>query len=298
MTRYIELKGGLGNQLFQYFAGQYIAKECRDEIVYLLPDVRIHRTHRASSVLDLELPTCTPTTFKETETKYPFNERLLEWVGRNSEIARRILNRCTTTFQSGTVGYDASLQSNLTSRRFKGYFQTFRYVSELKFDVGESILLKFPSLQFQKYLSDIQTTKPIVVHVRGGDYNLLSNSMGLLSSDYYREAISLARLELVDAPIWIFSDDFQSVEGLMSELGIKIDKIILPDSGLTAAETLILMAKGQTKIIANSTFSWWAAFIGNQTELVIVPNPWNRTNKVPDYLIPPHWKTIDSAWQN
>jgi hypothetical protein len=298
MTKYVELKGGLGNQLFQYFAGQYIAKECKDDLVYFLPDIRIHRVHSESSVLDLELPTYSPTYFKEAETKSPFNERLLEWVGRNSELARRILNRCTRTFISGMVGYDVSLQDHFSSRRFKGYFQTFRYVNELKFNMGESIFLKFPSLQFQKYLNDIQETKPTVMHVRGGDYNLLSNSMGLLGSDYYKEAISLARVGLVDPPIWVFSDDFESVKRLMNELDVKIDRLILPDSGLTAAETLILMAKGQSKIIANSTFSWWAAFIGDQTEIVIAPNPWSRANKIPDYLIPPHWKTVDSAWLN
>jgi hypothetical protein len=298
MTKYIELKGGLGNQLFQYFAGQYIARECKEDLVYFLPDDRIHKIHNESTILDLELPTCTQTYFKEAEAKYLLNQRIIEWVSRKSEMSRRVLNRCTTTFISGVVGYDHSLQSHLSSRRFKGYFQTFRYVTDVELKIGKSIFLKSPSSQFQIYLNDIREKSPIVMHIRGGDYNSLSKSMGLLGTDYYKKAFLLATAELIDAPIWVFSDDIKSAMRIINELDVKIDRLILPDSGLSAAETLILMAKGQTKIIANSTFSWWAAFIGDQLQTVIAPNPWNRANEIPEYLIPPPWKTVDSAWQD
>jgi hypothetical protein len=298
MTKYIELKGGLGNQLFQYFAGQYIARECKDDLVYFLPDDRIHRIHSESTILDLELPSITQTYFKGAETKYPFNERIIEWISRKSDLSRQMLNRCTTTFIAGVVGYDLSLHDHLSSRRFKGYFQTFRYVNDIEFNISQSIHLKSPSLQFQIYSNEIREKSPIVMHVRGGDYNSLSKSMGLLGADYYKKALLMATAELVDAPIWVFSDDSNSMMRIVKDLDVKIDKLILPDSGLSAAETLILMAKGQTKIIANSTFSWWAAFIGDQMQTVIAPNPWSRNAEIPKYLIPSQWKTVDSAWQD
>jgi hypothetical protein len=297
MTKYIELKGGLGNQLFQYFAGQFIAKECREDLVYILPDSRIHRIHKDSSVLDLELPTCVSISYEQANTRFPNKTRAVDWAGRKSEVARRILNQCTSTYMSGTVGYDPSLEKHLSSSHFKGYFQTFRYLSELQLSLGISITLRSPSLQFHKFFTDIEASKPIVIHIRGGDYKLLGNSMGLLGFDYYKNAISLARVDLPDAPIWVFSDDIRSVSGLMDALDIKVQRIILSDSGLTAAETMILISKCQNKIIANSTFSWWAAYIGNQTETVIAPNPWNRTDNLTEHLIPSHWKTVDSAWQ-
>ncbi len=297
MTKYIDLKGGIGNQLFQYFAGQFIAQRSKDEVVYVLPDDRIHRVHKESSILDLDLPTCVPISYVQANSKFPIKERTIDWTIRKSDVARKILNQSTATYTSGTVGYDANLTNHLSSQHFKGYFQTFRYLNELQLQGDFMISPKSPSLLFQHYLTEIQWTNPNVIHVRGGDYKSLSNSVGLLGVQYYKEAITHATADKPTAPIWVFSDDLLFARRMLEQLNLEVDRIVLPNSGLTAAETLILISKCKSKVIANSTFSWWAAYLGTQTELVVAPNPWNRTSKVTNDLIPSNWKTVDPAWK-
>lgn len=293
----MELKGGIGNQLFQYFAGQFIAYQCNEDLICTLPDNRIHKVHKDSSVQDLELPTFVSMSYEQPRVRFHNLERGIDWAARKSEVSRRIFNRYSRVYQSGTVGYDPSLEKFLSAKRFKGYFQTFKYLNDLNFPPGTPIFPRLPSYEFQEYLRQIQKIKPNVIHVRGGDYHSLSKSMGILGVGFYRKALSLAQNIQPDSPTWIFSDDVQLVKKLLNELELKIQKTILPDSGLTAAETLVLISNCNIKIIANSTFSWWAAYLGNQTEKVIAPKPWNRFDNSVDNLIPSHWITVDSDWQ-
>jgi len=298
MTKFIELKGGLGNQLFQYFAGQIIAKETSETVVFGLPDKRLHKIHHASTILDLDLPAIVDTEFLSSNRGSSPWRRGRQWLNRNSEISRKFFNRFSDTYASGTVGFDSNLQKFKESSFFEGYFQTYRYVAAFQEQTELSLSLKQPSQQYSLYLDRIIERQPIVIHIRRGDYKPLKKTVGMLGIEYYKNALRVLEKKNPEAPVWLFTDDLEGAEHVAGGLNSEFDQIVSPHSGLNAAETMLLMSESPSIVIANSTFSWWAAYLGSDTREVIAPSPWYRANSIKDELIPLNWKLTPSAWEN
>ena len=298
MTKFFELKGGLGNQLFQYFAGQMIGKETSENVVFGLPDNHVHKIHYASTILDLELPEIVDTDFILPNRSASLWRRGKRWLSRNSEISRNVFNRYSDTYISGTVGFDSDLSKFSKSSIFEGYFQTYRYVAAFQ-ELSEILLRpKRPSPRYDWYLDRIRERQPTVVHIRRGDYKPLKNIVGILGTEYYKNALGALEVKNPRVPVWLFTDDLVGAQHVVRGLDIELDQIVSTDSGLSAAETMLLMSEGSSIIIANSTFSWWAAYLGSKGREVIAPLPWYRTNSIDAELIPLDWKLTGSVWEN
>jgi hypothetical protein len=144
-------------------------------------------------------------------------------------------------------------------------------------------------------LNQAQDKKILVIHIRLTDY-LSETNFGTLNSAYYSEALSLA-LELRSfSDIWVFSDD---VELAKKRIPLEVDLPLtwFSDLELSTAETFTVMRQGQGFIIANSSFSWWAARLSLTAHpLVITPKPWFKNLNEPDNLIPPDWVRIDANY--
>lgn len=298
MTKFFELKGGLGNQLFQYFAGQIIAKESSETAVFGLPDKSVHKIHHASTILDLELPTIVDTEFLLTNGGASPWHRGRRWLNRNSEISRNLFNRFSDTYTSGTVGFDSNLQKFKGSSFFEGYFQTYRHVAAFQEQTELLLRPKIPSPKYSLYLDRIIEKQPTVIHIRRGDYMPLKKTIGMLGTEYYKNALRALEEKHSGAPVWLFTDDLEGAEQVIGGLNSEFEQIVSPDSELSAAETMLLMSEAHSIIIANSTFSWWAAYLGSNSREVIAPSPWYRANSIEDELIPVNWKLINSVWED
>jgi hypothetical protein len=139
-------------------------------------------------------------------------------------------------------------------------------------------------------LRDIATIeKPLVVHVRLGDYKDAPN-LGVLSDQYYKENIKEVMSKGKCSRIWLFSDETNlAIKIIPSEYLSNVRVIDVVDN--SASSTLEAMRLGKSYIIANSTFSWWAAFLKFDTSAeVICPNPWFKLAKAPRGLIPDTWQ--------
>ena len=139
--------------------------------------------------------------------------------------------------------------------------------------------------------------QPIVVHLRRGDYEGLYTSVGLLGVDYYYNGIKALRNSDLHKTVWIFSDDEKSSFSLATQLEEKGLKNFKVGFELTDSETLKLMSLGSGIVIANSTFSWWAAFLGNFENNIVAPKEWYKGLPDPKELIPKEWKVIGSSWE-
>lgn len=298
MTKFMELKGGLGNQLFQYFAGQVIAKEASDNLVLTLPNSSRHKIHHASSILDLELPQIVETQFSISTESLSLFRKGRNLLTRKSDLLRALFNKYSRTYTSGPVGFDSNLLNFSESTFFEGYFQTYRHVEEFRKLINFSLRPVHGSHHYQNTLDEIREKKPIAVHIRRGDYLPLKKTIGILGSDYYKRALSIVSAKNPNSPIWLFTDDFEGAEQTLQNLDIVFDRIISTDVELSAAETLLLLSEAPHKIIANSTFSWWAAYLGANSGLIIAPTPWYRMNSIEAELIPANWMLIDSDWEN
>jgi hypothetical protein len=135
--------------------------------------------------------------------------------------------------------------------------------------------------------------KPLVVHVRLGDY-LVEGGFGTLDQSYYLKAIGKA-MELGDfGKIWMFSDEpSDAIRRLPSLPGLEVR--VMPAFEESPATALEVMRMGKGYVIANSTFSWWGASLSYQPNPVVVyPYPWFKSIDSPLDLVPPNWLPIST----
>ena len=176
-----------------------------------------------------------------------------------------------------------------------GLFQSYKWAEDKKItDQIQSIRILNEGPDLRKYIELASSERPIVVHIRLGDYKNL-NKFGTLSETYYREAIPLVRAKVQVNSIWVFSDEVNEAQRIFNfnEFALPIRWIQEVDN--SPASTLELMRYGTGYVIANSTFSWWAAFLSYSTSACIAaPKKWFREMQDPNSLIPPNWIRVDS----
>lgn len=175
---------------------------------------------------------------------------------------------------------------------FIGYSQSFVYGEELKKTENLSrIKLKVVSSKAEKLISKSRNEKPIVVHVRLGDYTEEPN-FGLLSANYFLAALNLPELKDLNRPVWIFSNDPGRAGDLLN-VSSDARLLLVDDQGLTSSEVLEVMRNGSGYILSNSTFGWWGAFLTHAADApVVVPKNWFKKYPTPFRIYPPTWVTF------
>lgn len=168
-----------------------------------------------------------------------------------------------------------------------GYFQNVT-ISSGAIAIMQEMTLVDSSSNVTRYLGYSALESPLVIHVRRGDY-LQDKKIGCLSRNYYQKALA----EIWDADrhkrIWLFSDDIDSALRLFDQK--HLDRVRVIDPTLSAAETFEIMRLGVDYIIANSSFSYWAARLRKDEKArVYSPNPWFKkahflTRNTPDEWI-------------
>ncbi|MCP3973307.1 MAG: alpha-1,2-fucosyltransferase [bacterium] len=137
-----------------------------------------------------------------------------------------------------------------------------------------------------------QSSQPIAVHVRRGDYLKLAGSP-VLPMSYYERAVDLIRQWVPDSEFFVFSDD---PEWARTNLHLDVRRVEFVDINSEAAphEDLRLMSSCKGHIIANSTLSWWGAWLSERPEkCVIAPKYW-FSGVAESARIPDQWVTLDN----
>ena len=291
----MEIIGGLGNQLFQFFAGKFIADKNKCELV-----LNIDRIGFLASNHGFQLPTVIK---KDNYViKHNTNPNFAAKSSRFSEILqRRLLSDKITKliweqYNSKVVGYDYSIENLTGVLNFRGYFQSYKYFQSSP-AYRDMLSLLNPSTWYDSVYSDISSSNSVVIHVRRGDYVGLSDSFGILDGSYYKRAVSIAN-EIVDFPrYFIFSDDIKIARQILDFLPAATTSFIQPPSTSNPSETLFLMSQGKVLITANSTFSLWSGLIANPDSVVITPEKWFKSLEDPLNLRPPNWIHCFSSWE-
>ena len=170
---------------------------------------------------------------------------------------------------------------------FKGYFQNEKYFISNRAELLKCFKPKKISLKCLKIENKIRKKKFCSIHIRRGDYLSSSNQKvhGLLSMDYYNSAINLM-IKNNYTNFFVFSDD---IEWCKQNINFVKAKIIFHDQVLENYEDLYLMSKCSSNIIANSSFSWWGAWLNeNQDKIIIAPKMWLISDPGAD-VIPKTW---------
>jgi hypothetical protein len=175
-----------------------------------------------------------------------------------------------------------------------GYFQSEKYFIHYKKIVLK--LFRFPKIKdklHQKYLNLINNKNSVAIHIRRGDYlndPKVRYIHGILGSDYYKKSISYIKKKLKNPFFFIFSDDIELVKKNFSFFNNK--KYIFIDTK-SSINDLYLMSNCKHFIIANSTFSWWGAWLSkNKRKIVCAPKRWLRARISTPDIIPESWIRI------
>ena len=283
--------GGIGNQLFCYFAGYYLAKKLESTLKVDVSDIRNKRSVHDVSIEALDLP--------GIFFAYPENQ-IQDFFSRVRNKLIKLfpfLGRLDRVHISKSIGFDPEMEEIRTPIAIQGYFQSYKYFEEFTKD-KLLVALKHPSTWYSQMQNDLSGKEFTVIHVRRGDYRALSTTFGLLGAKYYEEALLFLGKSNNLHRVYVFSDDIQAAQKM---LGRKVppDTVwINPPQESNAVESLLLMSLAKSNIIANSTYSWWGAALAQEKDCVVAPKKWFRAMDDPQDIYPPNWHLIESNWED
>lgn len=283
-----DLLGGVGNQLFIYFAGQFFEKVTGKTVRYQKVRMSTKDSQHTSGLEDFNLE------IESKITRYPgYLLRYKLYILRKLYILIPRLRK--KVYLSEVTGFDPNFTASLKVKRVHGYFQSFKYHESLMLSKNIDINIKNPSYQLLNELELIRKVGAISLHIRRGDY-IKNPDFGLLSKDYYVKSIELAESLVGTSHVWVFSDDLESATEITKFISPERLRIMRLD--LSDTESLILMSNSAALIIANSSFSYWAGVLGSSSKVVISPSKWFRNIEDPKFLYPDRWIQIPSAWED
>jgi hypothetical protein len=184
-------------------------------------------------------------------------------------------------FESG-ITYDPGLRALHAPVYLVGYWQSECYFTDISDRLRADFTLKQDGSGANARLLKLALAgNSVGLHVRRGDFVTLSDAAqvhGLCSIEYYRRAIDIVRSRFSDCQFLVFSDD---PEWARAELPPDPSAVFVTGNDLCPEQDLALMSACKHHIIANSSFSWWAAWLGYSPEqLVIAPDPWYASPKL------------------
>jgi hypothetical protein len=284
----VNIMGGLGNQLFQYAFGRALAikNNCQLKL-----DIS---SYNNDPLRDYNLRA-----FSICENLANVHEcNLLK--GGNLSFFQKLMKEITsrnTYYVEKNFRYNHELTKITNPAYILGYWQSEKYFKEIEDIIrNEFTIVTPPSKQNRELINKIINENAISIHVRRGDYvnDKHTNQVhGVCSLSYYYEAIELMNSKNSNPVFYIFSDD---IEWAKKNLLFKKEKIFIDFNDKSNYEDMRLMSNCKHHIIANSSFSWWGAWLNNsKSKIVIAPKIWfnnsDWNNQTTD-LIPPEWLRI------
>jgi hypothetical protein len=288
----IQLRGGLGNQLFQYAAARRLAYE-RDAILKLdISNFNIDklREYKLNKFCVIQNIASDLETLQFRTNKVPF---------RLVRIIKKILFpyfKSNIYFEKARYKFEEKFLETNNFVYLKGYFQNEMYFQPIEAIIRDEFCLSdTPSLFSQNVAKIIETVNSVSLHIRRGDYatdSKIRSDRGLLPLSYYEKAVKYIVEKVAHPHFFVFSDDLSWVkENLHLQQPIYWVDV---NNGQKDYEDLWLMSQCQHHIIANSSFSWWGAWLSHYPDkIVIAPKQWVLNTKVDtNDVIPKSWNRI------
>lgn len=296
--------GGLGNQMFQYSTAKALALKnnvnLKIDTTFLDDKSGIHEvvTHRD---LDLEIFDIKIERATEKEIEY-FNGR------RYNSLIGKLYNRTQLFLRGKKLIIEDRTRFNNNVLELKGDYclvgawQNEKYFIDFKEKLMKEFVFKNVIEQISNDLNQqILNTNSVCVNVRRGDYvtsPLYSKTIGALDLNYLQDAMDFMIEKIPNATFYLFSDD---VEWCRQNLNNYSNCVFVDHShaGKKFANYLQLMTHCKHFIIPNSTFGWWAAWLGEKKDsLVLAPKQWVREdNELSNQIVPSRWIKINNSFE-
>lgn len=278
------LCGGVGNQLFQFAMARRLAMAHRAELQFddgaLKRDAK-RKFQLAAFAFPAGVPVCTlPDKPANTAWWWP------------KALAMDELREKHFHFDP-----DAAAAKPHRSVRVAGYWQSEKYFQDIELQIRDDLRITLPlNAPNSELLEEINRCNAVSVHFRRGDYVTEPHTAanhGSLPLDYYHRAVELLARQQTSLQLFVFTDDpTWAKNNFRPDLPCVFVDINPPDC---PAADLRLMSSCRHHVIANSTFSWWGAWLNPRADkMVVAPRRWfNKGSGSTVDLIPPSWRIID-----
>lgn len=276
----VNLKGGLGNQMFQYACGRALALHNGDELRLVAEGLE-----KANAVGDIYRPF--------SLQKFTIAGEVIN--GKSVPVLQRIISRIESKiFRKFYINFDSTILNKKGDVFLNGYFQSEKYFKDIAEIIRGDFVLR-EELQGDAKLIATQMQsdrKAVALHCRRGDYVTHPEFGDIANLNYYQRAIA-AILELVpEANFYVFSDD---IVWCQDTLPLPKNVTFVSSPLMKDYEELYLMSLCQHNIIANSSFSWWGAWLNaHPNKIVIAPQRWSQSKDSTDFkdIIPKDWMRV------
>lgn len=290
MVRVI-LSGGLGNQMFEYAAGRALSMRYDTDLfvdLYLLQK-KTKATIRSYelSVFNIEAPI----------SQSILNKIAIKVFGaiRSKSIRYSFLDKFGIFRDEKAQYYDTKFENLPKDTTLFGYFQNENYFKEISRQLKVDFTFKTPLTgKNDKIRHKIEQENSVSIHIRRGDYINTNTNLPILDLSYYKKAIEYIISEIDNPYFFIFSDGIEWVK-INLDLSNLNHEFIDWNKNEHSYIDMQLMSLCKNNIIANSSFSWWAGWLNNNPDkMVIAPRKWYKgdTGIYPDGFLPKEWITL------
>jgi hypothetical protein len=309
-SNYLVLTGGLGNQLFQMAALNMLGANHQNHLDIVNGKPRLNADDKPDA-MEFDIADLFQLEMKEMPlvTRKAIGYCLRSHISTDLEKTGNLLSRLARVGTGVLVslhfrkvirvstlrnlGYDADFNVGKGNNLFIGYFQSSIWAPGLCDTLNETVSLKKLSPEITNYKELAKNENPLVVHVRLGDY-LAEGGFGIPSHRYYAKAIAEMISSGTFGKIWLFSDEPKKAIKILPE-NLPVEVRVISEDNFSSAETMEVLRMGAGYVIANSTFSWWGAYLSySLSPRVIYPRPWFRSVDPPNELTPEAWEGLNA----
>jgi hypothetical protein len=288
-----QLNGGLGNQMFQYANGRAIAYR-RQAPLGLDNSILLRGYSRPYKLCYLNISADIVATDQLNLVQGDGRTKVGAFIDYISQHLRPYYRR--KIYRERSQRYDPNILRIYPPVYLVGYWQSEKYFKDIEGLIRREFkLIQHADSRNSEMLGQIQACNSVSVHIRRGDYvtnPVIREAHGACSSDYYQNAIQIIARLVTNPHFFIFSDD---MEWSRSNIRLNYPATFVSHNGVERDhEDLRLMSQCKHHIIANSSFSWWGAWLAeNPYKIVIAPTNWfNDRSRDSRDIVPEGWTRI------
>lgn len=264
----VKIMSGLGNQLFQYASAYALAKKLNTSLTLDISHYLGSKDFRKFELgkLNLHFASFTKkTAFKSFITEISKSKKIRNWLN---------LYSMPSYFIEEDYGHNDSFMRLRNNTYLDGYFQSVYYFEHNKADLKEQFKCIAPSSYILEWKNRCMDCNSVAIHIRRTDY--MDNSFYYqIPNTYYDHALQIIEKKIDNPQFLIFSDDYAWLK--KNKYAFPINAILMETRD--AVTDFEVMKSCKHFIIANSTFSWWAAWLGDYHEkIVVAPRQWSNAH--------------------
>lgn len=279
----VKLKGGLGNQLFQYALGRNLALKNSTKLKFDITELE------QDELRGYELDKFNISGSIATKSKM----RSIQKSRKN--IFSKLLGRSYLYIKQNGLYFDATIMETRGNIYLDGYWQCENYFKDIRDIIIKEVTIKYePDKRNKSMLEKIENSNSVCIHVRRGDFisnKKTSEVHGTCSLEYYHNAVKIIEEKVSNPEFFVFSDEPQWIK---ANLKLKHSTTYVDiNNPEKAYEDLRLMSNCKHFIIANSSFSWWGAWLSNNPDKIIcAPKRWFISADEGD-IVPKSWIRVE-----